>query len=91
MPPAREKPTNKPVPHDSCPPELSKITQEFTGRNIDRLGDAQQRLNGDDLFAALDFADVFPVQIDQFGQGLLGKPRRLPVATNRRTDPLPMR
>jgi len=65
---------------------LSNIAKERADWNFCRFGDAQQGFDGNYFFAALNFANVFGIQVSQFGQFFLRKAGTLAIKTNRVAD-----
>lgn len=68
----------------------SKPAKEIPNGNFNRLGDTQQRFNGDNLFTTFNLADVFGVQIHRFGQPLLRESGSFTIQPNGITNDFPM-
>ena len=54
-------------------PQKSNTAKEFLNRRFYRLGNPQQRLDGNDFFAAFNFAKIFGIQVHGFRQFFLGE------------------
>ena len=73
-----------------CRPAWLKITKKVAWWNLDGLCDPQQGFDGNNLLATFDFAKIFRVQINFFGQFLLGEPGLFSAAANRLANNLPV-
>lgn len=62
--------------------EISNAAKEIPNGNFYRLCDSQQRLDGNNFFAALNFTDIFRIQIHRFGELLLSQTRFFTIAAN---------
>jgi hypothetical protein len=69
---------------------LSNVTKEQADWNFCRLGDAQQGFDGNYFFTALNFADVFGIQIGPFSQLFLRETGALAIKTNGFADDFPV-
>jgi hypothetical protein len=59
---------------EDAPLSFSDITKECPDGSFDRLGDAQQRLDGNNLLPAFDFSEILGIQVSGLGQLFLGEP-----------------
>src|ERR1039458_45840 len=66
----------------------SNVAEELANGSFYCLCNAQQSLNGDDFFSALNFPKVLGVQVGPFRQFLLGKPGFLAMKTYGLSDKL---
>ena len=62
--------------------EISNAAKEIPNGNFYRPCDTQQRLDGNNFFAAFNFAEIFWVQIHRFGELLLSQARPFTIAAN---------
>jgi hypothetical protein len=69
---------------------ISKAAKEIPNGNFYRFCNAQQGLNGNDLFSAFNLADIFWVQIHRFGQLLLSETGLFAIHTNGIANNFPM-
>ena len=68
----------------------SNVAKEQADWDFCNFGDAQQGFDGNYFFTALDFANVFGVQVRQFSQLFLRATGALAIKTNGVTDDSPM-
>ena len=66
------------------------VAKKQADRDFCRFGNAQQGFNGNYFFAALDFTNVFGIQVSQFSQLFLRATGALAIKTNGVTDDSPM-
>ncbi len=72
-------------------PPFLQAKEEITDRNLDRIGNSNQRLNGNDLLPAFDLANIFGVEMDFFRQCFLGETGFFTIAADGIADNLTMR
>jgi hypothetical protein len=69
---------------------LSNSPKELTNWTLDRLGDSQEGLNGNDFLSSLNFANVLGIKLRSFSQALLSQASALPMLSYRFPNDLAM-